>query len=218
MNALVMLGLLSTCALGGFQSVEKNPIDDVWVYPHASDQLDVYLRVWGDGAHGVAPKGEDAENMSYSYLRFDVSDLPKDKKLVEATLTLIHIANPTWNDDIAKSAPIEARPMSGDFDEKSWAYEKIATITPNSDQKSIFGTVNPKVGAKADATFPMTINLLAGPGKFADYVSEAQKGGKLDIALTSPLDPQASGDRTVYKFYSKDAEKGLRPVLKLKFE
>lgn len=218
MKALALFGLISLFSVTTFQTIEKTPIDDVWVYANASDNSDVYLRTWGDGSKAVAAKGEDAENISYSYLRFDVSDLPKDKKLTEATLTLTHIANPSWNDEIGKAAPIQIRPLGGDFDEKSWTYEKVSTVAPSADAKSIFGSVNPKVPAKADAPIPITINLLSGPGGFSDYLKASLKIGKLAMAITSPLDPQASGDRTVYKFYSKDAEKALRPVLKLKFE
>lgn len=218
MKLLALFGLLAALVPSTLQSLQKTPIDDVWVYPHASDQTDAYLRIWGQDGKSVAAKGEDTENLSYSYLRFDVSDLPKDKKLATATLTITHVAEPTWTTEIAKTAPIEARAMSGDFDEKSWSYDKLSTIVPNGDPKSIFASVSAKVPSNSDKPFTISLDLLSGKGGFSQYLIEALKSGKLLIALTSPLDPQASGDRTVYKFYSKDAEKAYRPVLELKFE
>src|SRR3954469_4487441 len=90
-------------------TLSLNPTDDVWVYPHASDQKDVYLRVWGAEGRDSPKKVAEVQDFSPSYLRFDVSKVPAGK-VTSAQLILTHVANPGYAQDYAKDNPLRARP------------------------------------------------------------------------------------------------------------
>src|SRR5215475_5485714 len=100
----MVTALLATLAMGlAPQTIELTPTDDIWVYSHADDpQKDEYLRCWGADGMAVAPTGEELEEFSYSYLKFNLNKLPKEVKLKEATLILWHIPDPGWGLDAAK--------------------------------------------------------------------------------------------------------------------
>ena len=209
-----MLTVLASLVLGvGVQTLEFVPTDDVWVYPHASDpQKDGYLRVWGVDGQAVATDPAQAEEFSYSYLKFDLAKLPADAKVKSAILTLTHTLDPTWQASDAKAAPLEARLLKGDFAEKSWDFGLSKTVFPVSGKDAVLGSFAP---TKVDAGQPIKfeIDLLKGPAKFVPT------NAKLTIALTSSLDPSAIGNRAVYKFYSKDYDKvEYRPKLTIVIE
>lgn len=209
-----MLTVLASLVLGvGVQTLEFVPTDDVWVYPHASDpQKDGYLRVWGVDGQAVATDPAQAEEFSYSYLKFDLAKLPADAKVKSAILTLTHTLDPTWQASDAKAAPLEARLLKGDFAEKSWDFGLGKTVFPVSGKDAVLGSFAP---TKVDAGQPIKfeIDLLKGPAKFVPT------NAKLTIALTSSLDPSAIGNRAVYKFYSKDYDKvEYRPKLTIVIE
>lgn len=204
--------------LFGFQAMDLTPTDDVWVYPHASDPArDEYLRVWGVGGQSVADDPAFAADFSYSYLKWDLTGVPKDRKLLEARLVLTHIANPSFDLATANAKPLEARPLASTFSEKQWAFDKSAKIAPLKGDKASFGVS--KVGAMPaeGKEFKIEIDLLKGPNDFASTLKGS--GTSLELALVSRMDPAETEVRSTYKLFSKDAEKpDRRPVLRLVFE
>jgi len=194
------------------------PTADVWVYPHASDpERDSYLRVWGAGGDAVSADPGDAGDFSYSYLKWDVSPVPAGAKLKAATLVLTHTASPTFTLDQARLAPLEARTVSADFEEKGWTYEKSVKIAPDKGNDAIFGAASPdSLGDAKD--FTITIDLMKGPNDFRAYFAKAIEAKQLALALTSRIDP-SEGQRSFYKVYSKDTQTASqRPSLNLTFE
>jgi hypothetical protein len=211
------LSLLALLVLAP-QTVRLAPTDDIWVYPHASDPAhDVNLRIWGASGNGVPADTSEAEEMSLALLRWDVSGVPVGKKLVKATLVVTNIANPGYTLAQAAAAPLEARPVRADFDEKTWEYEKLEKYLP---KKELFGSANPPSFEK-DKPVPLEINLLKGPSKFAAYLdsSLASSEKTLALALTSAMDMASIGRSGMYKIYSRDEkDEALRPSLVLTFE
>ncbi len=215
------LALLAFALLAS-TDVSLKPTDDVWVYPHAGDPAkDGYLRVWGRDGEAVTKLIGDANEFSYSLLRFDPSSIPADGKLSKATLTLTMTAGPNFNEDQAKKNPLQARPVDGSFTEKGWTYDLLEKFNPVYDPKSVYGTGVPSPWPKDGEETTIVIDLLKGPGDFKTALAAARKDGKpLGIALTSTLDVQANPDvMSIYKVYSKDAPvEALRPKLSLSFE
>lgn len=209
-----MLSTLAALALLGpaVQTIELTPTDDVWVYPHASDMRDPFLRVWGSGGLSVAPNAQDASVFSYSYLKFDAKGLPSGK-LAEASLTVFHVADPAFTPEASKAAPLEVRPVPASFEEKTWNYDDGVAKAPTAGKDAIFGSVALS-GWPNGAPFAAKIDLLAGKGGFAEHVDKSGSSGAFAIALTSAIDAES---RAVYKIYSKDAEAKYRPVLRLVF-
>src|SRR5687768_10306177 len=105
----MLAALALSMLVAGPATVELTPTDDVWVYPHASDQKDAYLRVWAAGGPDLAADAGELEQVSYAYLRFDVSKVPAGK-ITEAKLTVTHVASPTFTIELAKKSPLLARP------------------------------------------------------------------------------------------------------------
>lgn len=209
-----MIAAIAALAIGLAPTMEFAPSDDVWVYPHASDpQKDGYLRVWGVGGQSVATDPTQADEYSYSYLKFDLSKLPKEARVSSAVLTLTHTADPTWQVSDAKAAPLEARVLAKDFTEKSWEFGLAKTIFPTSGKTALLGTAAP---AKIEAGKPVQFELELAKGE-AKFTPNADR--TLTIALTSTLDPSAIGNRAVYKFFSKDYDKvEYRPKLVVTYE
>lgn len=210
-----MLAAIAAITLGlSAQTLELTPSDDVWVYPHASDpQKDGYLRVWGAGGVAVASDPAQADEYSYSYLKFNLEKLPRTAVLKSVTLTLMHTPDPTWQASDSKASPLEARTLGKDFTEKAWEYGQGKTIFPGGKKEDVFGSFAP---AKLDAGQPVKfeLDLLKGPNKLL-----LSAGGTFSVALTSTLDPSVIGNRAVYKFYSKDYDKvEYRPKLTISYE
>jgi hypothetical protein len=217
----MLAALALATLLAGPTTVEFIPTDDIWVYPHASDpQKDAYLRVWGAEGHDVAKDLGEMQDLSYSYLKFDLSTLPEGKITV-ATLTVTHISGPGYDLAYSKQNPLRARPLPPDFSEKGWDYSKAESILPEAGDKAILGTGFPETIPGGDKEFPIVVNLLKGPNDFNNYVKtvRASKAKAMALALTASLDVEESGQKCIYKFYSKDCENpAKRPVLKLTVE
>jgi hypothetical protein len=210
-----MIAAIAALAIGlTAPALELTPTDDIWVYPHASDpQKDGYLRVWGVGGQSVATDPAQSDEYSYSYLKFDLSKLPKTAALKSVILTLVHTPDPTWQPSDVKSSPIEVRPLAKDFGEKTWEFGLGKTIFPSGRKEDVYGAFAP---AKVDSGQPVKfeVDLLKGPNKLL-----LPAGGSFGVALTSTLDPSAVGNRAVYKFYSKDYDKvEYRPKLVITYE
>lgn len=201
------------------RTVTLNPSDDVWVYPHASDPAnDPFLRVWGSDGQSVAKDGEHGE-FSYGFLRFDLSSIPKGR-LKSAHLILTHAPAATWTLENVTANPVEARLLKGDFDEKTWAYEKIDKCAPDPTKEGLLGqSVLDKMPAEGKSA-KFDIDLVKG-SNFGEILDKAFSAAPphLSLAIASKVDPAALGRTSVYKFYSKDnADKAVQPALILTFE
>lgn len=195
-------------------TLQLQPTDDVWVYPHAGDpSKDAYLRVWGSGGRAVAQDAVDTTDFGYSYLRFKV---PADlKSLKGAKLTLTHIAGPGYDKDFSKAFPIQVHGLKGTFEEKAWSYDLINKVQPIGEK--IFGTGWAE-NLSADKPFQIVIDL--GKPEFYEYISAASKsGGDLYLALCTKVDVAEVGMKSMYKVFSKDAETDAnKPKLVLETE
>lgn len=196
-------------------TLELQPTDDMWVYPHASDPgRDPFLRAWGSSGRAVAASADELSEYSYSYLKFDFSKLPAGAKLEAVTLVLTHVADPAFSLEAVKQNPLEVRGLKPDFEERTWEYGRAASLAPgNVFGKSAFTEI------PSGKEFAISIDLLKGPGDFRAYVTEQQKANsRVGLALTSAMDASTSGMKGIYKVFSKDAErKEVRPTLKLTY-
>ncbi len=210
-----MLGALAiTLSLGAATLV---PTDDVWVYTHASDQLESqFLRSWGAEGRAVMPGEEETGAYSYSYLKFSLKEIPKDAKLTKAVLRLTHDGVATFNEAQSKEFPLEARALSGDFQEKDWQFGMSSLALPKAEADAVFGTGSGKPSGDKQP-FIIEIDLMKGPGKFEAAFSKALESGSLLLALTTKMDPQEGGESKMYKYYSRSAKEEWRPKLILDY-
>jgi hypothetical protein len=215
--ALPLLALLVALSPTA-DTFELVPTDDVWVYPHASEpETDPYLRAWGDGASSVDAPGRTPDIHSYSYLRFDLSQLPTKFKVLEAKLKLVHAPDPAFAEADSKAAPLEARALAGEFNEKTWTFESAAKVSPVGGKEALWGSALVGSAEKGKA-IPIELDLLKGESRFAEALVKASAGASrtLGLALTSKITPEEGGG--VYKVLSKDGPKESRPVLRLVVE
>ena len=198
------------------KTLTLTPTDDVWVYEHAGDPAhDPYLRVWGNGGKAVSDDPADISQYSYGYLRWDLSEIPTGSKLISAKLIVNQVAEPAYTTEEAKANPLEARAMSETFDEKSWSFALSSKVFPKRAPESVYGSGYPSLISKDGRVVPITIDLMSGKGDFAAAIQGAKS---LCLGLTSKLDPSVGGMTSVYKVYSKDADRPEnRPVLVLSF-
>lgn len=215
--SLFALLLLSGTALP--QKVELAPTDDLWIYPHASDAgHDANLRIWGAEGHAAPADASEAEELSMAYLKWDLSNLPTDKKLTSAVLVVTNIADPGYTVEQAKATPLQVRPLGSDFTEKTWDYEKLGKLLPAKENKDVFGAGYP-LSFLPDKPVTIEIDLLKGPNDFRKYFEAARTSKSLALALTSAMDMATLGRTGMYKIYSRDADKAeFRPKLVLGFE
>ncbi|MDX2064540.1 MAG: hypothetical protein SFX74_02235 [Fimbriimonadaceae bacterium] len=195
--------------------VRLTPEADIWAYPHAADQRDPYLRVWGLGDRSTGRDAAETENASYSLLRFALPVSRKGERLLAAELVVTHIANPAWDAARSKANPIEARSVTGTIDEKSWTYDALFKLTLGTADADRYG-IGFATEIVPDKEPEIRINLLGEKSRFAADVDRALGAdGTLAIALTSRISAET---RAVYKLFSKDAERAaVRPQLVLTF-
>lgn len=201
------------------RSVTLTPSDDIWVYPHASDPAgDSFLRIWGSEGKAVSADADHAE-FSYSYVRFDLTGIQKGR-LKSAHLLLTHVPAQGWTLETVAANPLEVRLLKGDFDEKTWTYEKIDKAAPDPSKDAIVGTGSPEKMPAEGKSAIFDIDLLKA-GTFQKILESgmAASPAHLSFALTSRVDPASLGRQSVYKFFSKEnADKTVQPTLKLVFE
>jgi hypothetical protein len=197
------------------------PKETVWVYANASTPGDgTFLRAWGVDGKACPPDGEDAGQFSFSYLKWDLSEVPQSAKLLSAKLLLNNTPDPGYTADMAKRCPVEIRPLIGSFDAKTWTFDMSSKTHPDSDAKAIFGTGFPSDIPK-EVPVPVAVNLLSGPNGFAKALSKALESAShtLSLSITAKLDPSTDGRTCVYKFYGQsESKEWLRPQLVLTFE
>lgn len=216
-NPVMFTALIAALSLAPV-TYDLEPIDNVWVYAHAPDPAgDIYLRCWGAEGKSVAPNTGEAEEFSYSYLRFDLAGLPTGKKPTAATLTLTHIGNVGWTEDYAKANPLEARAITGTFTEKSWNFDQVATIHPDGSANGLWGWLAPTDKPKEGQELKVVINL-AKTDQFSKALLKAMDSKSISMALTSSMEPSAIDGKSIYKVFSRYADKARRPVLHLEFE
>jgi hypothetical protein len=220
-----MVSALVFCAIAGWTSLSQplslTPKDDVWTYPNASDaSKDPYLRAWGSQGKSVPSSAEESSSFSASFLQWDVSSVPTDKKVKAARLVLTHIASPTFTQADVNKSPLEARLAGTGFDQTTWDPTQAATYMPEPGERSLLGSAIPDLSKPIDKPFTITIDLLKGPGDFRDALTRAIKSDKklLGLAITSSIDPEQLGMRSIYKVYSRDSEPATVPKLELDFE
>lgn len=212
-----MIALIAALALAP-QTADLVPTDDIWVYSHASDTKEPLLRVWGADGRDVAADPMDADSFGYTYMKWDISNLPTGK-LKEAKLILTHVLDPGWTLDYATAHPLLARPVPSGFTEKTWDFARIDKFSPRDGDLAIFGSGVPAKVPMTDKDAKFSIDLLKGPNDFGKYLADARASKVLAIALTSKMDVESMGQGSIYKFYSKDAESASkRPILHLVFE
>lgn len=213
---LTALAALTTLAVPTMSVVEIHPTDDVWAYPHAADQdSDPFLRVWGFEGQNVARSADESESFGYSLLKFDLAGVPT-KALKGATLVVTHTPKPAFTLEMAKQNPLEVRPVNADFTEKKWVYGDLSKYMPAAGKEGVFGTGWP-AAISDEKEFPIAIDLMKGPNAFSKAFELARTKGALAIALTTTLSPNEEA-RSVYKLYSKDGPKEMRPILRLELE
>ncbi len=203
--------MLARPVLGSF---ELPCVDDIWVYPHSFDQTDGSLRAWGSGGRSV-PDGKEAGSISWSCLKFDVSSLPEGAKISGAKLVIFFPSAPTFTNDQAKATPLEVRSVSAEFEEETFKFGFADKVFPKAGDEGLFGSGSPDLVDNADQPHRFEIDLLKGTGDFAKALTAARmtQNKQVAIALTSKIDPEEAGDGGVYKLFSCNAEKGVRPVL-----
>lgn len=211
--------LTSLCLAAVVAPITIQASDDVWVYPHASDQINSeWLRCWGFEGKSVED-GDQTGSFSYSYLRFPLDSVKDSGTITKATLRIYNDPKPTFVAAESKVAPLEARAMTSNFNEAKWEYGMVKDIKPVGGDEGLFGSAF-VVPADNGKPILIEIDLMAGKAGFAKAVESAIKNGTLTISigLASKLDPQSSGQSSMYKFYSRSAEEGWRPQLILDFK
>jgi len=190
------------------------PKETVWVYANASTPGDgTYLRAWGAGGKSTPPDGEDAGELSFSYLKWDLSDVKPFGHIVSAKLVLNNTPDPGFTKDSSKQTPIEVRPLIGEFDAKKWTFDMSAKIHPKGD--AVLGTGYPLLIIEGK---PVEISVTLDNAKFAKLITDgmAATNHALYLSLTSALDPSESGRSSIYKFYGQnESNASLRPQLVL---
>ncbi len=215
--------LLSLIALASMapKTFTLTPKETVWVYANASSPGDgTFLRAWGVDGKSCPPDGEDAGQFSFSYLKWDVSEVPANAKLVSAKLEMYNTPDPGYSIEGSKKSPLEVRPLVGEFDAKTWTFDMSAKVHPASAPTDVFGSGYPLL-IRPSEPVPFSVDLMAGPNLFGKELRAAVTSDKhqLNLCLTSALDPSADGRTSVFKVYGQsEAHENLRPRLVLKFD
>ncbi len=214
-----MIAMALAVAAAPQTTITVAPADDIWIYPHAPDQVsDPYLRVWGSSEGAVGEVGEFAMSFSFSVVRFE---LPKTAtgKLKSAKLIVTSVADITYTNEEAVEHPLQARRVIADFDEDSWEKSMSKSVAPSAKKDVIFG-FNTEKPPTNNEEFKIVIDLMKGPASIAKEVEASMKtpARAIAFALTSSLDPEGT-EGAIYKFYSRSVEeKAKRPQLVLEFD
>lgn len=211
----MLLTLLAAVALSSqdAKTAVLTPTDDVWVYSHSNDNQDPFLRAWGSEGKSVAPNAGELENFGYSYLRFE---LPEGVgTLTGATLTLTHKEKPAFTSEMVHQYPLEVRLLNGDFNEKTWIYDRAAQVFPIAGVEGLLGK-SADFQVPASGTFKITIDLT----KHLELLEKSRgKNRVFTLALTSVMSAADLGQGCIYKVFSKDAENEKnRPELKISYK
>ena len=217
---MTMILFLLAMATVAPKSISIVPIETIWVYENASTPADgSYLRAWGSEGKSCPGEGEDAGQFSYTYLKWDLADVPKIAKLVSAKLEFNNIPDPGFTVETAKKAPLEARAIVGEFDAKTWTFDMATKVHPLSAATAVYGSGYPRE-IRAGAPVSIIVDLMAGPNPFEKALRSALSSSShsLSLAITSALDPSTEGRTCVYKVFGQtDSHENMRPKLTLTF-
>lgn len=195
------------------------PSDDIWVYPHASDQTSSeYLRAWGSDGQAIGELGDTQLAFSFSCLKFQLpADAPAGAP-AKAVLIVTHAAPAGFTADESKQYPIEARLTSAAWEEESFTMANLKAVAPSPKAEAIFGTGIAKP-TDDEKPFPVEINLLAKDSPFPTFLDFVRKSPsrELAVAITTRMDPQNAGEGGLYKFYSRSGPEAFRPKLVLEW-
>ena len=214
--------LAALCLVSAFaSSVEVAPAsDDIWIYPHASDQVsDAFLRCWGSNGFAVSdPESSDAAT-SWSCLKFDLSTIKTTGEIKSAKLVLYMVAGIELTKEDTKKWPLQARAVTTRFEEETFTFDLAKTVMPKGDKESVFGEASPEPNSDENPT-KVEIDLMKGPAKFGKWYEEclATPNKLVGLAITSTLDPQEAGDGQIYKFHSRNGDKKLVPTLVIEYK
>lgn len=193
-----------------YQSV---PSDDIWVYNRAfNGPGDAFLRIWGDGERSIDAEFPPGDHFAYGYLRWSLDGVPPGRyRVIDARLTLIHVANPGFTLAEGLAHPLEARALAPSFSEADWDF--FDPMNPQPGDLRGFGSLDNYV--PSGSTFPIEIDLR---GRAFDAAFDTAANGPdraIALALTSTLDPTDQGGARFYRVYSKDDPGGRRPILRI---
>lgn len=187
-------------------------VDDVWVYPHASEQVnDAFLRVWGSDGRAVTAV-DDASPASWSLLQFKVGADAATKTPKSAKLVLHHVPKLSFSDDDSVAGPIEVRPVKAGFSEKTWVLEQSSKHYPALDGQEVYGFKSIKATTD-EKPIEVEIDLMSAKSTFANSLKSVDSSGLIAMALASKMEIQGGSGGHIYKFYSKSADEKLRPKL-----
>lgn len=218
---LLGMALCSLGAVSQAQSVfQARPTDDIWVYANASDPaFDPVLRIWGFGGLAVAPASPPGGEWSYGYMKWNVSAISapgpgQSYQVLEAVLTLTSQRASNYTLADTREHPLEARPLEVHFNELDWLFSDSNNPAPGDPR---FGTGDFS-RYSTTTTFPVPIDLLAGPGDFATHFNRAvAEARELGLALTSSMPAALQGGK-FYRIFSRDDPGGRGPVLRVVYQ
>lgn len=212
-----MWSLLAACVLAS-ETFVLTPSDDFWIYSFAGDPRDIHLRVWGTEGRSVATDRDNPDSFSYSYLRFDLSEIPAgDYRVERAELRLVQSPGFGYTLEDTTAYPLEVRPVTPTFNERNWRHDRLRELVIPAGPSGIAGIG--RVARFTDNELPVeiTVDLLKGEAKFGDQLAKTLAGEDRAIALilTAGMDPAEHGRDFIYRVFSREGPEEHRPRLTL---
>jgi hypothetical protein len=133
-------------------------------------------------------------------------------KIKRASLVLFHEVGAGFSAADTKAAPLEARLVDANIDEKKWAFELYSRHLPVAGEATLLGKASP-VPSDDDKPFKVEIDLLSGKGDFRKQL-EGKKA--VAIALTTKMTPDGA-EGPYYKLLSRSNAKEHQPRLILEY-
>jgi hypothetical protein len=207
--------LTLTTSIGLAQSINVNPIGDVWFYKNAPNPAtDPYALAWGDGTNDLAPTFPPDDFYSYSYFKFDLGgafDSSKTYTLTMATLTVYQYPGAGFDADLAKNNPLLARALGDGWEESTYAFG-----AGNPSPGSLLGAGDMSNYDKA-GYWAITIDLLSGDvGAITNLFNDAvHSNGHIDFSLSTIMNPGGQTGTKYYTLATREAQAQYRPTLEI---
>ncbi|MBS1713067.1 MAG: PEP-CTERM sorting domain-containing protein [Armatimonadetes bacterium] len=215
-NTLLLAALVAPGAWA--QTLNIDPSDDIWAYGHATDGgTDTLMRVWGDGTRSYEPGWPPPDELSYGYLKFDLSGVsPGEYVVTSAVLTVTHrvTSTGTFTKEAGETHPLEVRALSDAFSEATWDFSDPGTPGPSS---QLYGTGSLDA---YDATQSFRIASDLTGQAFTDAFNGAVSGsGSIAFALTSTMPVTGMDGALPYRIFTKEnTDNGLWPRLEVTYQ